>query len=96
MNIKTVTQIHHHTSDEDLIKSLTKTIKELFEVYSEKLKPSEQINWITRKQVSEILSISLVTVDDWSKRSILTAYRIGNKKRFKRKEVEKALTKINH
>ena len=96
METKKVTQVHHHTSDEDLAKSISKTITSLFEVLSKKVETPEPIEWITRKQVAEILTISLVTVDDWSRRKILTAYRISNKKRFKRHEVENALTKINN
>jgi hypothetical protein len=96
MASKTVTQVLHHTSDEDLAKSISKTIEDLFETYSKKIQPKEQTIWITRKQVSEILSISLVSVDDWTRRNILTAYRISNKKRYKRQEVESALTKIGN
>lgn len=95
METNKVTQVHH-TSDEDLAKSISKTIKVLFEAYSKKIQPKEDTIWITRKQVSEILSISLVSVDDWTKRNILSAYRISNKKRYKRHEVENALTKIGN
>tara|TARA_R110002126_G_scaffold152203_3_gene299293 strand:- start:1895 stop:2182 length:288 start_codon:yes stop_codon:yes gene_type:complete len=94
METNKVTQVHH-TSDEDLTRSIAKTIKDLFTSYTEKNQTNKETIWITRKQVSERLSISLVTVDDWTKRKILTAYRIGNKKRFKRHEVENALTKID-
>ena len=94
MESKKVTQVHHHISDEDLVQGISKNIEKLLENLKEKAQPKEQTIWITRKQVGEILSISLVTVDDWTKRNILTAYRIGNKKRFKYAEVENALTKI--
>lgn len=94
METNKVTQVHH-TSDEDLTKSIEKTIKDLFVSFTEKNQTKKETIWITRKDVSELLSISLVTVDDWTKRKILTAYRIGNKKRFKKNEVEKALTKID-
>lgn len=95
METNKVTQVHH-TSDEDLAQSISKTIKELFATLAEKNQSKKETIWITRKEVSEILSVSLVTVDDWTKRKILTAYRIANKKRFKRNEVENALTKIEN
>ncbi|MBG7612881.1 helix-turn-helix domain-containing protein, partial [Polaribacter sp. BAL334] len=95
MDAKKVTQIHHHISDEDLVQSISKTIRDLFVDLSGKQQTKEQTIWITRNEVAKILSVSLVTVDDWTKRKILTAYRIANKKRFKRSEVESALTKIN-
>ncbi|PQJ76401.1 helix-turn-helix domain-containing protein [Polaribacter glomeratus] len=89
-----ITQVHH-TSEEDLALSVSKAVAIVFNAFAEKFQPQKPTEWITRNQVGEILSISLVTVDDWTKRNILTAYRIGNKKRFKLYEVESSLTKIN-
>lgn len=89
-----VTQIHHVTFDE-----LTQTIIDGFEQKLNKLEknfqPKEPNEWITTKQVCELLSVSHVTVSDWSKKKVLSPYRIGNRIRFRRLEVEKALTKIN-
>lgn len=50
---------------------------------------------LTRKEVSELLSISLVTLHTWSKNGTLKAYRIGNKVRYKESEVMEALQEIN-
>jgi hypothetical protein len=93
---KKVTQVHHLSSDDELTNIISKSVKKELNSFYEKLQPKEQITWITRKQVGEILSISLVSVDDWTKRNILTAYRISNKKRYRRHEVESALTKIGN
>jgi hypothetical protein len=93
---KKVTQVHHHTSDEDLTNIIIKGVEKKLISFYQQLQPKEQTTWITRKQVAEILSISLVSVDDWTKRNILTAYRISNKKRYKKHEVENALTKIGN
>jgi len=95
MATQKITQVHH-TSEEDLTSIILNGMQEKLNIFQQQFKPKEQTNWITRKEVAEILSISLVTVDDWTKRAILTAYRIGNKKRFKRHEVESALTKIGN
>ena len=94
--VKQKMTIVEHTNDEDLTSSVSKAVAIVFNTFVERFQPIKPTQWITRKEVGEILSISLVTVDDWSKRNILTAYRIGNKKRFKRTEVENALTKINN
>jgi excisionase family DNA binding protein len=95
MGQQKITQVHH-TNQEDLTTSISLAIEKIFDNFKEKFQPKEQTTWITRKQVAEILAISLVTVDDWTKRNILTAYRISNKKRYKRQEVESALTKIGN
>ena len=89
-----VTQVHH-TSKDDLINNILNGIEEKLNNFEKKFQPKEPTQWITRKEVSEILSISLVTISAWSEKGILKPYRIGNRIRFKRKEVEQALTKIS-
>ena len=91
-----ITIVHHNSSDDELTNIISKSVKKELNSFYQQLQPKEQTTWITRKQVAEILSISLVSVDDWTKRNILTAYRISNKKRYKRHEVESALTKIEN
>ena len=95
MEYKKVTQVHHVNQD-DLTESFSKAVKKIFDSFKEDFQPKEPTIWISRKEVGELLSISLVSVDVWTKKKILTAYRIGNKKRFKRDQVENALTKINN
>jgi len=41
-----------------------------------------------------MFAISLVTVNEWRKKGILKAYKIGNRVYFKRNEVEAALVEI--
>jgi len=89
-----ITQVHH-TSKDQLINSIVKGVEIKLSELEQKFQPREPSSWITKKEVATILSISIVTVDDWSKKGILNPFRIGNQIRFKRKEVEKALTKIN-
>ena len=51
--------------------------------------------WITRIQVSKMLGVSLVTVNDWANKGIIQPYKIANRIYFKRSEIEQALTPIN-
>jgi excisionase family DNA binding protein len=53
--------------------------------------PDTGTGYITRKEVARLFKVSVVTVHDWTKKGILTAYKIGNKVFFKRCEVENAL-----
>ena len=52
--------------------------------------------WLTRKEVSQLFKVSLVTISEWSKPSvgILKPYRIGSRIRFKKDEVLAALAAI--
>lgn len=91
---KDVTQVHH-TSKDELIHNILKGVEIKLQEFEKKFQPKEPTQWLTKKEVATILSISLVTVDDWSKKGILNPFRIGNRIRFDRKQVEQALTKIN-
>ncbi|MEO1517678.1 MAG: helix-turn-helix domain-containing protein [Bacteroidota bacterium] len=59
------------------------------------LKSKTPPEYLTRKDVAKLLSISLVTLNDWRKKGILKAYKIGNRVYFKRKEIEAAMTEIS-
>ncbi|TXD49612.1 helix-turn-helix domain-containing protein [Polaribacter sp. IC073] len=95
MSNKKITQVHN-VNPEELAESISTAVEKIFAPFKERFQPQKPTEWKTRKQVGEILSISLVTVDDWTRKNLLTAYRISNKKRYKLSEVENALTKINN
>ncbi|OOV29130.1 hypothetical protein BXU11_04185 [Flavobacterium sp. LM5] len=50
---------------------------------------------LTREQTAKMLSVSLVTLWDWTRKDIIPAYRIGNKIRYKKSEVLKSLNQKN-
>lgn len=50
---------------------------------------------ITRDDTAKLLGVSIVTIHNWVKSGILTAYRVGNKVRFKESEVFNSLQAIN-
>lgn len=47
--------------------------------------------WLTRRQVSEYLSCSLATVDNYSREGLLKKHHVNGLPRFKREEVRQAL-----
>lgn len=61
----------------------------------ETVKPQPKTVLLTRKQVAEMLGISLPTLHAWGKSDILNPFRIGNKIRYKENEVLEALQNIN-
>ena len=50
---------------------------------------------LTREETAKLLSVSLVTLWDWTKKDLIPAYRIGNKVRYKKSEVLKSLNQKN-
>lgn len=57
--------------------------------------PETKEKFLTRFEVSQLLGVTLVTVHNWTKSNILKAYRIGNKVRFKEREVLNAFQSVN-
>ncbi len=70
-------------------------VEKLLEDFSKQFEPKEPEIWMTRKDVGELLGISLVTIHNWSKNGILKAYKIGNRVRFRRLEIEQTLLNSN-
>ena len=68
------------------LNELLRQISEIKEIISEM-----NSELMTRKQVADLLQISLPTLWDWTNKGIIPAYRIGNKVRYKRNEILKVL-----
>lgn len=49
--------------------------------------------YVTRREVAKLFKISLVTLNDWTNKGILQAYKIGNRVYYKQYEIETAVTK---
>ena len=51
--------------------------------------------FLTRKEVSELLGVSLVTLHKWDKKGILKPSRIGRRVRYLKSDVLNSLNKEN-
>lgn len=91
---KNITHLHEITPDQFKAEILDGISKQLLE-FSKKFKPKEPNLWITRKEASELLGVSLVTIHNWTKEDIIKAYKIGNRVRFKRSDLENILLRSN-
>ncbi|TSJ40221.1 helix-turn-helix domain-containing protein [Mucilaginibacter corticis] len=49
---------------------------------------------LTRQETAKLLSISLPTLHDYTKRGLIKAHRLGSKVRYKREDLEIALKHI--
>ena len=77
-----------------LAKAIVEKLHNLYIPVTKKVDPISEV-YITREQVSKLLQISLPTVDTWTKKGILIAYRIECTKRYKKSELDAALIKVN-
>jgi len=55
--------------------------------------PEKTIRYLSRKEVGQLLKVSLPTVDSWTKDGFINSYRIGSRILYKSDEVEGALIK---
>ena len=79
---------------EDLQDRINKAVDDSFEKHKTNFKPPPSDCWLTRKETIAVLKISYVTLSSWTKKGILSAYKIGNRVRYKNSQVEQALTKM--
>jgi len=88
----------HNISPEDFKEEIAKCVATHISVILEEIVSNIQLKsnpeFITSKDACVILGVTLPTLLDWRKRKIISAYRIGNKIRFKKSEIENSLTKI--
>lgn len=49
---------------------------------------------LTRKDVAKMFGVSLPTLNEWTKTGKVQGYRISSRVRYKRSEIENALSKI--
>ena len=79
------------------VETLLNEIKEMIKEVVPTPKPQHDTNELmTRKEVAKMLNISIVTLHAWTKKGLLTAYRIGNQVRYKKDEVIQALQQMNN
>lgn len=57
-------------------------------------KSHQEKSYLTRQETAELLKVSALTIDQWVKKGILPAYRIGNRVLFKSEDIESALSAV--
>lgn len=85
----------HNISPEEFKETIMGEINKALRALSTNLKPNEPEEYLTRKELSQILKVTLPTIHDWSKKGILKPYRIGKLIRFKKSDLENTLIQIN-
>ena len=58
--------------------------------------PIQGKEYLTRKETAEKLNVSLPTLNEYTKRSIVTGYRFGARVLYKQSDIEAALTKMKY
>ncbi|WP_338731953.1 helix-turn-helix domain-containing protein [Mangrovimonas cancribranchiae] len=90
---KSIIQIET-TSSSEFIPKLAAEIRKVIKEESNHQESNQIL--LTREQVAEMLSISLVTLWKYTKKGVIPAFRIGTKVRYKKGDVILALKKMNN
>ncbi|MBA4155705.1 helix-turn-helix domain-containing protein [Flavobacterium sp.] len=91
---KSVLQIETVNEKEFTDKILT-GVQNLLDRFASSAKDIETDKLLTREETAKLLSVSLTTLWDYTRKDIVPAYRIGTKVRYKKSEVLSALQKMN-
>lgn len=82
-------------SPDEFKESIIKDIRTEIKTLSQSFQPITPAEYLTRKEIADILKISLVTLSDWNRKKILKPYRLGKLIRYKRSDIDLALISIN-
>lgn len=96
--MKTITEIHETTPERfknEIAEKVLADLKIELQEFSKNFQPKISPEFIESKEACQILGVTPPTLLDWRKRNIVTAYKIANKIRFKRSEIENSLKKID-
>ena len=91
---KSITQLHN-TTPEQLTEQILQGVQNKFNEFKKELEPNSKETYLTRIQTAKMLSISLTTLNDWSKKQILHPHKLGNRTYYKLTEIENKLNNSN-
>lgn len=84
------------TSPKQLQELISNDVKTQLEELKKHFQPKEPKKYITRAEVSKMLSVDISTVHNLTKRNVLEKYQIGGRILFLRSEVENAIVKLEN
>ncbi|WNW01548.1 helix-turn-helix domain-containing protein [Tenacibaculum sp. HL-MS23] len=80
---------------QELQNAILTGVKEQLNELKNSFQPKEPTTYLTRTEVSKLLSVDISTVHNLSVKGILQKYQIGGRILYKRNEVEDAIVKLN-
>jgi predicted DNA-binding transcriptional regulator AlpA len=85
----------YEVDPEEFKKEILEGVEKLLSEFSKQFTPKEPEVWLNRKDVSELLGISLPTIHEWGKLGILKPYKIGTRVRYRQLDIEETLLNSN-
>lgn len=82
------------TTPTALIDLIDEMVKKRIDDLKKNFEPKIPNEYLTRVEVSKMLSVDISTIHNWTKKGILQSYQIGGRVFYKRKQVENAIVKL--
>jgi len=89
---KHTTQVDH-TNLDDLMEAIGNLLDQRIEDLKKSFTPKEPEEYLTGKDLENILKISSTTRWEWANKGILKPYKIGNRTYYLRSEIDELLVK---
>lgn len=83
------------TNESDLRKNIMSDVTAALKAFTDSLQNPDKDILLTRQQTADLLSVSLVSLWDYTRKDLIPAFRIGSKVRYKKSDVMEALQKMN-
>ena len=94
---KTPTTIQFvQVSTEELQSLVSNVLESKLNDFKRNFKPIEPNEYLSRSEVAKMLSVNESTIFNLKKRGILSAFQIGGRVFYKRKDVEDAIVKLKN
>ncbi|WP_282073945.1 helix-turn-helix domain-containing protein [Polaribacter atrinae] len=81
---------------EQLKNQIIEGVKSQLEDLKKFYQPKEPKKYLTRAEVSKMLSVDISTVHNLTKRNVLEKYQIGGRCLYLRSQVENSIVKVNN
>ena len=85
----------YEVDPEEFKKEILEGVEKLLTEFSKQFTPKEPEVWLSRKDVSELLGVSLPTLYEWGKLGVLKPYKIGTRVRYRQSDIEETLLRSN-
>jgi excisionase family DNA binding protein len=84
-----------NTNANDFKNEIVKDVTNALKGFAATLQNPDNDKLLSRQETADLLSVSLVTLWDWTKKDLIPGLKIGNKVRYRKSQVLDALQKMN-
>ncbi|WP_396633606.1 helix-turn-helix domain-containing protein [Maribacter sp. R86514] len=85
-----------NTTPDHLISEVEKRLDLKINLLKKSFTPKEPIEYLTRHETAELLRVNVSSINNYTKKGLLTSYGLSGRVYYKRKEVESAIIQLNN